>query len=193
MRNHFRRLSLTVFVALVTLLLVPRSFGQKVHQPTPKQEQSLNAFLQDYLRDAFLGDGKTTNYFSAFVDLNDSGGQVFVYLADQQWCGSGGCTLLILATEGSSYRTVTRITIVRPPICLLATKSNGWYDISVGVQGGGIQPGYEAKLSFDGKTYPRNPSVPPAQRLTQGSAGKIIMSKADLEKPGTSVGQFHDH
>lgn len=184
---------MTAFATLVTLLLIPRLFGQIVHQPTPKQEQSSRAFLQDYLKDPGLGERKATDYLSAFVDLNRSGGQVVVYLADQQWCGSGGCTTLILAPEGASYRIVTRIAIVRLPIRLLATTSNGWYDISVRVQGGGIHPGYEAKLSFDGKTYPSNPSVPPAQRLTREPAGTIIMSRAVLGTPVTPVGQVPDH
>ncbi|MFZ3201855.1 MAG: hypothetical protein WA175_11985 [Candidatus Acidiferrales bacterium] len=74
---------------------------------------------------------------------------------------------------------------MRLPIRVLATKSNGWYDISVRVQGGGIQPGYEAKLSFDGKTYDNNPSVSPAERLTQKLAGKTVIP-ASLLGPAQS-------
>jgi hypothetical protein len=37
-------------------------------------------------------------------------------------------------------------------------------DIGVWVQGGGIQPGYEAVLRFNAHEYPKNPSVPPARR-----------------------------
>jgi hypothetical protein len=58
------------------------------------------------------------------------------------------------------------------------------------VQGGGIQPGYEAKLSFNGKTYPKNPSVPPAQRLTQQAVGKVVVPVTVREKL-TSWGYLH--
>ena len=51
------------------------------------------------------------------------------------------------------------------------------------MQGGGIQPGYEAKLSFNGKTYPKNPSAAPAQRLTQQAVGKIVVPVTVREKP----------
>jgi len=83
--------------------------------------------------------------------------------------------MLILSPEGASYRVVTETTITRLPIRVLATKSNGWHDISVVVAGGGIQPAYDAVLSFDGKSYPSNPSTPPARRLNGKAEGKIVM------------------
>src|ERR1019366_6602930 len=107
-----------------------------------------------------------TRYSSAFVDLKDDGTkEVIVYLSGRGWCGIGGCSMLILAPEGTSYRVVTKTTITRLPIRVLATKSNGWHDISVVVAGGGTQPGYEAELSFDGKTYPSNPYCSPGSPL----------------------------
>ena len=140
------------------------------------KQESLKNFLRDYLKDP------ATRYRSAFVDLHDDGAQdAIVYLTGQSWCGSGGCTLLILASDGPSYRVVTKITIVRPPIRILATRSNGWYDIGVQVRGGGIQPGYEADLPFDGKAYPNNPSVPPARKLGNKGIGKVAIN-SDLNE-----------
>jgi hypothetical protein len=148
-------------------------FGQS--QPGTTQQDSLKKFLQDYLKRPFY-DYKTARYFAAFVDLKDDGMQeAIVYLTDQPSCGSGGCTALILAPEGSSYRVVTSITIVRPPIRVLANKSNGWHDLAVWVQGGGIQPGYEAELPFDGRTYPKNPSTPPARPSAGIAAGAVVV------------------
>jgi len=85
--------------------------------------------------------------------------------------------MLILASDGASYRVVSETTITRPPIRVLVTKSNGWHDISVLVAGGGIQPGHEAELSFDGKTYPSNPSVLPAHPLENKLRGKTVISE----------------
>lgn len=66
------------------------------------------------------------------------------------------------------------MTVVQLPIRVLESTANGWHDLGVWVQGGGIQPGYEAALSFDGRTYPRNPTVAPARRL-EHPKGKILI------------------
>ena len=84
--------------------------------------------------------------------------------------------MLVLARDGNTYRVVTRTTITRPPIRVLSTRSNGWHDIAVWVQGGGSQQGYEAELSFDGKSYPANPSVPPARRLSGETDSEVAVS-----------------
>jgi hypothetical protein len=133
-------------------------------------EESLKQFLQT------LDHGKTTRYVAALYDLDGDGTpEAIVYLVSSQRCGSGGCNTLIMARDGSSWTIVTAITITRPPIRVLTNTSNGWRDIGVWVQGGGIQPGYEAELHFNGKTYPTNPTIPPAQRLDGRAVGSVVI------------------
>jgi hypothetical protein len=79
--------------------------------------------------------------------------------------------------NGTSYKVISHTTIVRLPIRALRTRTNGWRDIGVFVQGGGIQPGYEAALPFDGAKYPSNPTVPPARRLSKEVAGEVLIPK----------------
>jgi hypothetical protein len=99
-------------------------------------------FLQGYVG-VPTDENKTTRYSAAFVDLRGDGTQeIIVYLTSKAWCGTGGCTTLILAPEGPSYRVVTRITVTRPPIRILDAKSNGRHDIGVQVRGGGTQYGF---------------------------------------------------
>jgi hypothetical protein len=146
---------------------------------TPSRDEVLKDFLQNYLEISTQNDDRSTKYLYAFVDLDGDGlDEAIVYVTDQEWCGSGGCTTLILAPEGSWFRVITKITITHPPIRILPIKTNGWFDISVWVQGEGIQPGYEAELCFDGETYPTNPSVPPAKRLkkNQERKGKAVIA-----------------
>ena len=113
------------------------------------------------------------------MDLNGDGiDEAIVYLTGNLWCGSGGCNTLILARDGAFWRTVTAMTITRPPIRVLANASSGWRKISVRVEGGGIQPGYEAELRFDGKTYPTNPSVAPARRLARNVPGQVVVTSS---------------
>jgi hypothetical protein len=165
--------TMAALVGACSVALACGCLAQSAHRPSPSQKNSLERFLRDYLGD--LGaDEKTAKYFSAFVDLRDDGTQeVFVYLIDH--CGSGGCITLILAPKGSSYKVVTKVSIGWPPIRMLATKSHGWHDIGVWVVGGGDEPGYEAKLSFNGKRYPSNPSTPPSRRLVGKVAGKVVV------------------
>ncbi len=158
--------------------------AQQSRQPTSAEDTHLKGFLQSYLSDTPADERSAARYFSAFVDLNGDGSEEsIVYLSGRGWCGSGGCTTLILAPKGSSYRIVTSITITWPPIRVLTSKTNGWHDVGVWVQGGGIQPGYEAELSFDGKTYPSNPSIPPARRLPGKVAGEIVVPTSELGIP----------
>lgn len=140
--------------------------------------ESLKQFLQSWSND------KTTRYVAAFRDLNSDGvPEAIVYLVGSRWCGSGGCNTLVLTQDGNSWRIVSIITITRPPIRMLSTSSNGWRSIGVWAQGGGIQHGYEAELSFDGKTYPRNPTVSPSKRLGEETTGEDVITSTKEALP----------
>ncbi len=131
------------------------------------QKDSLKNFLQSYVGPATEG-AKTTRYSSALVDLGDDRTlQVIVYLTSGGWCGSGGCTMLVLDPKGSSYKVVARIPTVRLPIWVLTTKSNGWHDIRVSRR--------VPVLTFDGKAYRSSPSA--SSRLNGKVQGKIVISE----------------
>ena len=178
MRIAFRDFFLIMVVIVVApcMFLVAGSLAQSQHQPSSSPEDPLKRFLQDYVGIPRPSEDDTTRYFSTFVDLKDDGTrEVVVYLTGGDWCGSGGCTTLILAPEDSSYKIVTKITVTRLPIRILTTKTNGWHDLTVRVQGGGIARSYEAKLSFNGKSYLKNASMPPARRLIQKVLGEVVV------------------
>jgi len=143
----------------------------------PEAKLSEEATVRHYLQT--LDVGKETQYAVAFKDLNGDGvDEAIVYLMGGGWCGSGGCTTLVLKKEGDSWATVSRITITRPPIRVLTSVSKGWHDLGVWVQGEGTQPGYEAELVFDGKSYPRNPTTPPAR-----PSGEVLIKERPGGKP----------
>jgi hypothetical protein len=179
--------SAAAFFLLASMCPVAGGPAQAVQQPTSRQEESLRRFLRDYLGapDPSFEPMEPTLYSAAFVDLKDDGTrEVIVYVTGRAWCGSGGCITLVLAPKGSSYTLITEITITRPPIRALISKSHGWHDITVVVQGGGIIEPYEAKLSFDGETFPSNPTVPPAQELTEKVPGKVVVPLSALTEGG---------
>lgn len=53
----------------------------------------------------------------------------------------------------------------------------------------GIQRGYEARLSFDGKEYPSDPTVPPAQPLTIPAWARTSQPEQSREKLGSLTSQ----
>lgn len=172
----FSKLDLiAIAIPAVCLLLVTGSLAQSTGQNSSAMEASLKKFLQNYEGKPAGADERAT-YSAAFIDLKDDGTQeAIVYLIGPRWCGSGGCSTLILTPQGSSYRVITKTTVTQPPIRVLSTKTNGWHDLGVWVQGGGAQPGYEARLRFNGRKYPSNPTVPPAQRLPKKVEGRVVV------------------
>jgi hypothetical protein len=170
---------LALVIALSCWLIC--SGGVSAQTPSPDNDpgqSSLRQFLRTQDRN------RSTRYVARLVDLNGDGSpEAVVYLTGPYWCGSGGCTALILAPKGGSWRIVTRLTIVQLPVRVLSSTSHRWHDLAVWVQGGGIQPGYEALLRFNGRSYPSNPSVPPARRLRQGTQGEVIIDSTEEGLP----------
>lgn len=169
--NRTLRLPVVVIYCLALLLATLRAFALSTGQP-----ESLREFLSSYLVNPHFGADKTTRYVSALVHLNEHGPQdVLVYVTGRTWCGTGGCTLLVLEESGTSYRLVTRVKLARPPIVVFERTTNNWHDIGVSVQGGGIQSGYEGALEYNGHSYPSNPTVPPARRFHSDARDSVVI------------------
>jgi hypothetical protein len=169
-----------VSVTVIGLMFLTFScHAQQQQRPNAFQESSVKSFLQSFVGVPLHERDKITRYSAVFVDLKaDSSQEVIVYLTGPSWCGTGGCTMLILAPEGTSYKVVTITTVMRLPIRVLTTKTNGWHDISVEARAEG-----EVKLSFDGKTYPSNPTVPPARPLRNKVPGRVVISDTTENMP----------
>jgi len=122
----------------------------------------------------------------AWADLDgDRRPEAIVYLMSRGYCGSGGCSLFIYRAAGHGWRRVARMTVSNPPIRLLDTRSSGWRDLDIGQRElrGDRYRRYEARLRFNGRGYPLNPSVPPAQRLTRQMPGRVLIGENDRGRP----------
>jgi hypothetical protein len=178
LRRDFRHLLFAVLAATLPLTTLLGQDGS----PDRSLDKRMQLALPYYLRTLF--EDQTARYAAAFQDLDGDGRpEAVVYLAGRDWCGTGGCRTVILSCAGGTWRVMTRVSITRPPIRLLKSKSNGWYDLGVWVQGGGIQPGYEAQLRFDGGTYPENPSTPPAKQFDAKLPGTVMISTSQTLTP----------
>jgi hypothetical protein len=172
-----RHAQLIFMLILALAFLAPLSGdGQPRRSSKNTVEAKLKQFLQQELNDPVDRTDMTTRFSFAVIEPDfRTREEVVVYISGESWCGSGGCTMLVLVPEGNSFNMIDKTTIVQLPIRVLDGRSNGRAELGVWVQGGGLQPGYEATLRFDGKSYPRNPSIAPARRLSSRNAGTVII------------------
>ena len=112
----------------------------------------------------------------AWSDLNSDGrAEAIVLLTGADWCGSGGCTLLVLEQATGGLRSRGKITLARTPVGVLGARTQGWRHLSVAVGGGGIPDGSAAEVPFLGGRYTGNPTVSPAHRLAAGVTPRVIL------------------
>ncbi len=124
----------------------------------------------------FLGDNASDTRTVVRIVGEGEGRIALVYLVGMNWCGTGGCNLLILRPGAAGWEQVGNVSRVSNPVRLLTTSTNGLPDIGVTVSGGGGPPAYEAKVAFDGRTYPRFPSDEPLV----GAEGTVVITDADI-------------
>lgn len=137
---------------------------------------ALTALLRHYVGDS--GDPLPTGVVARTVDAGGTHTPLtLAYLTGRDACGSGGCTLLVGTPGPDGILLLGRVTVTRPPIRLLTTRTNGMPDLAVTVCGGGISPCYEAALPFDGSRYASNPTVPPARALETPADGEVVISE----------------
>lgn len=109
------------------------------------------------------------------VDLNGDGKEeVLVQMTDDSFCGRAGCTMFVLEKdEAGGFVRKMRATITNSPVRVLEASSQGWRDLGVTVRGSAMTPPYEARMRFDGKAYPSNPSMEPEVPATEG--GTVVI------------------
>jgi hypothetical protein len=179
----------TAFLAISLLSLTASSLlGSAQQASVIAKAPSLQNFLIEYLGAPESEEDRTsTRYLSATTDLNGDGQpETIVYILGSGWCGTGGCSMLILTTQNTHYKVITRTTVTQLPIRVLSTRTNGWLDLAVWVSGGGIRLGYEAKLAFNGRRYRSNPTVAPAKKLFPRSPGTTLIQE-DAESQAKPV------
>lgn len=162
--------------ALLACACVP---GQAGAQAQPRPEAALRSYLQHQLG----ADGRDARYASALADLNgDRRPEAIVYLMSGTLCGTGGCVLLVLTPQGESWRQVGHLTVVNPPVRLLATRSHGWRDLGVHVAGGGARA-RDVRVMFSGRAYASNPSMLPTHRVGRPTPNRTLIIDDDPGRP----------
>jgi hypothetical protein len=140
-------------------------------------ETNFQQAIDEFMKTEDVPTDMTQDVLSEFIDLNGDGDQdAIVVLTGSYWCGTGGCTMLVFQGGSGGFELVSRSSLIRPPITVSDTQTNGWRDLIVTVSGGGI-PSKTVALKFDGQEYPLNPSDQPPLSSDEPVQGTIILSE----------------
>jgi uncharacterized protein YecT (DUF1311 family) len=126
---------------------------------------SLIAAIQAYVKEP----GRP-EFDYALTDLNGDGkADAIVLLRGSQWCGTGGCTLLIFKGKQEGFEFISNSTI-SSHIRVSPEKRNGWKTLVVYTKGIG-----DVVMPFNGAKYPSNPSMQPKATKAQVSAAEVVL------------------
>jgi hypothetical protein len=139
------------------------------------------ASLQQFLRHG--GWGVPGSYTASLRDLNGDGvPEAVVLLAGPDWCGSGGCTLLVARQGAATWQVVSKTTLVHPPVVALAREHSGWRSLGVTVGGGGVAL-HPVALDFQAGGYPSNATRAPASPASSASSGEPLIPGPQCQRP----------
>jgi hypothetical protein len=113
--------------------------------------------LQAWIRKESRSPGDL-GYRSSEHDLDGDGQpEVLAYVAGEEWCSSGGCSLVVLKHNGTNVTEVVRTTNTGLPLGVLDSASRGWRDLWVSTADSDELSGRRI-LKFDGTSYPSDPA-----------------------------------
>jgi len=141
----------------------------------PAQNSDLNQAILAYLAKTKVEPQYANPRQTAWLDLNGDGRQDALVLLENPlyFCGTGGCTMLVFKGTPSGFEFVSSSSLIRGPLLVSETTTQGWRDLIVEVSGGGM-PAKRVAMKFTGNKYPSNPSMLPALPKDQPVRGTKI-------------------
>jgi hypothetical protein len=122
---------------------------------TNKLQQLYKNDLANNLVDSF-----SRRFILFEYDLDNNGSnEIFTGFTGPFFCGSGGCTILLLAANGD---IITTFTVTDYPVVIASSTTNGWKDLYLESRG------KFHLATFNGKTYPSNPTLLPLVKQLPG-------------------------
>lgn len=134
-----------------TTQAAPSPLLDTITAPTAALRQAVSEYI------ATAGGDPATEYSIARLDLDGDGSEEgLVLLTGSEWCGSGGCTLLVFRADDGAFRFISETSMVNGPVVVAAARSNGWRDILV------PDPDHDRTIAlrFNGAAYPSDPAGP---------------------------------
>lgn len=107
-----------------------------------------------------LVDSLSRKFIFFEYDLNgDSKKEIFVGLTGPYFCGTGGCTIMLLDNQGNE---ITNFTVSDYPVVIDNKKTGNWNDLFI------MSNGKYHVIKSVGKNYPSNPSTQPVSKEIPG-------------------------
>lgn len=106
-------------------------------------------------------------YQLALVDLNgDAEAEAVVHVTDPEFCGNGGCPLVVFSRTGDGYTLVASSGLVRKPVYTLEEKRDGWHTLAAVVGFGDRQRVVPIRYQQPVQAYRSAPYLNPEIELT---------------------------
>lgn len=142
-----------------------------VSTPAPAQKPPLVLITAIRQQIAKSGSNRLPPFRYGLTDLNgDHLPDAIVLLQSQDWCGSGGCTMLVFRGTATGFTQVSRSTVTGEPVRATAERRRGWRTLIVTSKGKG-----EVLIGFDGMGYAPNPSLQPLATPGQIATAEMVI------------------
>ena len=135
----------------------------------PAVDPALDAYVRTYAKD----DALPLRYASATHGEGEAQ-LTFVYLIGPEYCGSAGCSLLVLHRTGDTFDLLGKVSTVDTPVRVLETTTNGRPDLAIRTRGEGVSI-VDKLIPFDGRRYLWSPNVAGARDI-QNPGGQIVLT-----------------
>ncbi len=150
---------------LRVLLFLPLAPALRAQEAPPGLVEVVQAYVEK------KGNHERPQFRYGLTDLDgDRRADAIVLLLGGNWCGSGGCNMLVFRAVANGFTLVSASTITNEPIRVSPEKSHGWRTLIVFAKGKG-----DVLMPFDGTRYPLNPSVQRKATPAQVSAAQVVM------------------
>ena len=125
---------------------------QEYERVVKRVQLTLSDLFKEDIEGGIL-DSLSRTYIFKQIDLNnDEVNEILVGLIGPYFCGSGGCTVLLLSDQGE---LITRFSVVKFPALLDIDSTNGWKNMIF------YSGGENRLVTFNGQSYASNPSILP--------------------------------
>lgn len=161
-------LSLVLIISLLTACQAKKSNNDEILNKVKTY------LVDDFLKDEIQFMTSTDKQFQmTLVDLNDDGkDEIFIQFVSPYFCGTGGCTFLLL---DSQLKHINTFSVTRAPIYVETIKNN-WANLYT------VNRGELKILEFKNGKYPNNPSVAKNATSTEPSKNWLQIFNDDLDK-----------
>lgn len=154
---------------------VATTVAYKVVKPSDSKTAAVIAkYLKEVLKDDLASLKKADRKFrySAYDLNNDGKDEYLVGFQNTYFCGSGGCTFLLLSNDG---QRINEFTVSDTPVMVQKTTTKGYNDLLI------TSAGKWHNIIFNGTAYPSNPSVEPEYVQTPDPAAPALLPDGGQE------------